>query len=92
MVNIYNTRTYISDLTEMRYIIIQVVMAPKRKMRNEWLLKEEFTPWLTRVEGDPEKAFCTTCNKEFHAELSTIKRHKVTTDWVGGCYQDILLL
>lgn len=45
-------------------------------MRDEWLSDQEFSPWLTRVEGDPEKAFCATCNKEFNAELSTIKRHK----------------
>lgn len=57
-------------------------MPPKRKMRDEWLLNEEFSPWLTRVEGDPEKAFCSMCNKELNAELSTIKRHKVRADWL----------
>ncbi|MPC17781.1 hypothetical protein E2C01_010647 [Portunus trituberculatus] len=49
-----------------------VTMPPKCKLRDEWLVKEEFIPWLTRVEGDPEKAFCTMCNRE----LSTLKRHK----------------
>ena len=55
-------------------------MPPKHKMRDEWLSVQELSPWLTRVEGDPEKAFCATCNKEFNAELSTIKRHKVRAD------------
>ncbi|XP_066963439.1 uncharacterized protein [Macrobrachium rosenbergii] len=51
-------------------------MPPKRKMRDDWLANEDFSPWLSRVEGDPEKALCNICNKQFNAELSTIKRHK----------------
>ena len=44
-------------------------MPPKRKIRDEWLVKEEFRSWLARVEGDHEKAFCTMCNKELHAVI-----------------------
>ncbi|KAK3883501.1 hypothetical protein Pcinc_012200 [Petrolisthes cinctipes] len=51
-------------------------MACKRKLRDDWLLNVQFRPWLTRVEGDPTRASCNVCKKEFSAELSTIKRHK----------------
>ncbi|KAK4325223.1 hypothetical protein Pmani_004182 [Petrolisthes manimaculis] len=51
-------------------------MTAKRKMRDEWLVNDDFRPWLTRVEREPTRAYCTTCNTEFSAELSTIKRHK----------------
>ncbi|KAK3884227.1 hypothetical protein Pcinc_011503 [Petrolisthes cinctipes] len=53
-------------------------MATKRKMREEWLLNNEFRPWLRCVEADSTRARCITCKKEFGAELSTIKRHKAS--------------
>lgn len=53
-------------------------MAAKRKLRNPWLENEDFKPWLSRVEGDPSRAFCTTCKRDISAELTAIKRHKVT--------------
>lgn len=52
-------------------------MPPKRKLRDEWLANQDFRPWLSRVEDDPTKAKCTTCQKEFNAALTTIKKHKV---------------
>ncbi|KAK4301128.1 hypothetical protein Pmani_026296 [Petrolisthes manimaculis] len=53
------------------------IMPPKRTFKNEWLSIEDYNQWLERVQGDPTKASCSTCHKEFNAEITTIKRHKV---------------
>ena len=52
-------------------------MAPTRKFKDAWLEIEDYSQWLERVQGDPTKASCSTCNKEFNAEITTVKRHKV---------------
>ena len=64
----------------------QAIMS-KRKMRDAWLENDEFVPWLCRVEADPTKAWCNICKKEFGAEISTIKRHRVSTVNVQSCKQ-----
>ncbi|KAK3885522.1 hypothetical protein Pcinc_008354 [Petrolisthes cinctipes] len=51
-------------------------MAPKAKFRQDWLLNQEFQPWLTRVEGDSTKAFCNACKRTLGAEITSIKRQK----------------
>lgn len=53
-------------------------MASKRKFRDAWLLNPDFTTWLTRVDGNDGKAYCTMCRREFSAEITAIKRHKST--------------
>lgn len=65
-------------------------MAPKRMMRDDWLNDEDFSPWLTGVVGHPEKALCNLCNKQFNAEISTIRRHKVSSFFFGD-YRSWLL-
>ncbi|KAK7067373.1 hypothetical protein SK128_005799, partial [Halocaridina rubra] len=54
-------------------------MAAKRKIRDEWLLKEKFKPQLSKVDSDPTKAFCNKSSNLFNADLTTIKRHKMTS-------------
>ena len=52
----------------------------KRKRRtfvDNWLTDPEFQPWLERVNGDENLAWCSTCSKSVKAEISTIKRHGV---------------
>ncbi|KAK3880178.1 hypothetical protein Pcinc_015309 [Petrolisthes cinctipes] len=53
-------------------------MATKRKLRQEWLMNRDFQPWLSPLENDPTKAFCSTCKTQMNAELTTIKRHKTS--------------
>lgn len=52
-------------------------MAPKRKFKDDWFQIEDYRHWLERVQGDPTKASCRPCHKEFNAEITTIRRHKV---------------
>ncbi|XP_042884051.1 uncharacterized protein LOC122260719 isoform X1 [Penaeus japonicus] len=57
---------------------ISDAMASKRKIRDEWLQNKEFQPWLSKVDGEPTKAFCNKCQKIFAASLTTIRRHMET--------------
>lgn len=59
------------------FIYFQFIMAGKRKLRDEWLMKEEFRPWLSKVDGEPTKAYCNKCQKTFSSGLTAIKRHMV---------------
>lgn len=49
----------------------------KRKFRDEYLQRDEFKDWLSKVDGDPTKAHCNVCNKTFAGDLTTITRHRV---------------
>ncbi|KAK3878241.1 hypothetical protein Pcinc_017115 [Petrolisthes cinctipes] len=60
-------------------------MAPKAKFRQDWLLNQEFQPWLTRVEGDSRKAFCNACKRTLGAEITSIKRHKTSQHHIAAC-------
>ncbi|KAG7160728.1 hypothetical protein Hamer_G024960 [Homarus americanus] len=53
-------------------------MAAKQSFRDAWLNKEDFQPWLSRIEDNPSRAFCKICKREVRAELTAIKRHKTT--------------
>ena len=53
-------------------------MPPKRSFRDAWLEDENFRQWLTKVEGNPHKAFCCICNSELIADVTSLKRHKST--------------
>ncbi|KAK3886676.1 hypothetical protein Pcinc_009193 [Petrolisthes cinctipes] len=60
-------------------------MAPKAKFRQDWLLNQEFQPWLTRVEGDSTKAFCNACKRTLGAEITSIKRYKTSQHHIAAC-------
>ncbi|XP_066939776.1 zinc finger BED domain-containing protein 5-like [Macrobrachium rosenbergii] len=51
-------------------------MSPKPTFRDVWLLDEEFSGWLQKVDGNPEKAFCQACKKTMAAKVTSIKWHK----------------
>lgn len=45
----------------------------------EWCTREEFSPWLACVNGDPHKAYCVLCEKLFpvsHGGLHDVKAHQ----------------
>lgn len=80
-------------IPDLKFIVIFYffsVMANKRKLREEWLHNEEFQPWLTRVDGDDTKAFCSKCHKTFDAGLTTIKRHMVRNIYVLEWFSDFI--
>ena len=52
-------------------------MAPKRKFRDCWLEDETLNDWLIKNDDNENVAACRYCKKEFLAEISIIKRHKV---------------
>lgn len=45
------------------YFYFKDAMSFKRKMRDEWLEKEEFKEWLAKVDDDPTKAHAPSARK-----------------------------
>ncbi|KAK4315394.1 hypothetical protein Pmani_013311 [Petrolisthes manimaculis] len=60
-------------------------MAPKTKFLQDWLLNQEFQPWLSQVEGDTTKAFCNAYKRTLGAEITSIKRHKTSQHYIVAC-------
>ena len=62
--------------------VLAVVVTEKRrrcKFIAEWCTREEFSPWLACVNGDPHKAYCVLCEKLFpvsHGGLHDVKAHQ----------------
>lgn len=52
--------------------------AVRRKFRDAWMDKDDYREWLRRVEDIPNKAKCVVCNVDFAAEITSIKRHKIS--------------
>ncbi|CAH2088617.1 unnamed protein product [Euphydryas editha] len=50
----------------------------KQHYKSEWEQNKDFKNWLKPVPGDPTKALCTYCKREFSAKMSDIKRHHET--------------
>lgn len=53
-------------------------MERKRKFRDAWLDNDAYRDWLGRVEDNPNKAKCTVCHADFAADITSIKRHKLS--------------
>ena len=48
------------------------------KFNEEWKLKKAFSAWLTGVEGDDSRAYCSLCSRSFdvsNMRLSVIDDH-----------------
>ena len=53
-------------------------MSPRRRFQDRWLSNENFKPWLARVEDSNAKAYCKICKKILSAEISSLKRHRIS--------------
>lgn len=51
----------------------------KQKFRKEWLSINIFKNWLQPVINNPLKAYCCYCKVEFVTELTTVKKHALST-------------
>ncbi|KAF0696484.1 Uncharacterized protein FWK35_00036827, partial [Aphis craccivora] len=50
----------------------------KQKFRSEWMDQQDFKDWLTPVIGEPLRAKCKICVIELTAELTVLKKHKIS--------------
>lgn len=53
-------------------------MPPKRTFRDAWLHDDELRVWLRKVVGNPHWAYCHACRSDMSAEITSIKRHKMS--------------
>lgn len=58
-------------------------MGPRQKFQENWLVNDNFQPWLARVPSDNTKAYCQFCHKHLSAEISSIKRHRESRQHVS---------
>lgn len=67
-------------LCSVSFVLSQISseMHKKRSFRDAWLDQEAYRDWLGRVEDDPHKAKCTVCQSVFAADITSVKRHKVS--------------
>ncbi|KAL5237562.1 hypothetical protein ACI65C_004972 [Semiaphis heraclei] len=50
----------------------------KQKFRSEWMDHQDFKDWLAPVIGEPLRAKCKICEIELTAELTVLKKHKIS--------------
>ena len=39
------------------------------KFNEEWIKNKDFCDWLSRVEGDDSRAYCSACSRSFDIEF-----------------------
>lgn len=57
-------------------------MPPRPNFQDKWLSDDSFKLWLGRVPGSPTKAYCNFCHKELGAEITSLKRHRLSKQHV----------
>ncbi|XP_017892139.2 uncharacterized protein LOC108632215 [Ceratina calcarata] len=50
-------------------------VACRKRFCDSWLAEPNFSSWLQKCEGNPFKAFCTACEKEFNCGKSELRKH-----------------
>ncbi|XP_068217840.1 uncharacterized protein [Palaemon carinicauda] len=70
------------DTGNIASILKEAIISPIHKGRDRSQAKNyrpvALISHLIKVEGDPERDFCTACQKAFNAELTSIKRHSIS--------------
>lgn len=58
-------------------------MPPRPHFQEKWLSEDNFKLWLGRVPGSPTKAYCNFCYKHLGAEITSLKRHRLSKQHVA---------
>lgn len=60
-------------------------MSLRARFQDRWLSSEMFKPWLARVDDSPSKVYCKICKKVLSAEISSLKRHRLSKTHEDRC-------